>query len=160
MAKITKIDIEHYRGSRRWITFRGVNLELDNGKTVFFGIADNSNCCESWDYLYSSDEVKDFIGAEYLGIEERSTWPSTIDIPEECKSYRNDESWDYLCSSDQVEDFINDEEFDSDCGFQSIDVKTSKGTLQFVVYNIHNGYYSHAVITIDEENQINDEQYL
>ncbi len=31
-------------------------------------------------------------------------------------------------------------------GFQAIDVHTSKGLLQFVVYNEHNGYYSHATI--------------
>ena len=39
-----------------------------------------------------------------------------------------------------------------------INIETSKGTLQFAVYNCHNGYYGHAVKVISE--QLNVETYL
>lgn len=102
-------------------TYTGVVLALDDGRKVKFGIADHQNCCERWDYLHSSDEATDFIGAEYLGLVEKDMWPDRID---------------------KVEMYEDD-------NFQAIEVLTSSGVLQFVVYNDHNGYYSHATIVVE-----------
>lgn len=98
----------------------GVVITLDNGKEVKFGIDNNQRCCERWGYLHSVDDTSAFIGAEYQGIIEKDTWPESLP-----------------------------EEHMYDGGFQAIDVLTSAGVMQFVVYNDHNGYYSHATILVD-----------
>ena len=107
-------------------TYEGVVITLEDGKEFKFGISNCQDCCESWGYLHSSDDVTDFLGAEFISWEEVDTWPDSIENPEE--------------------------EYGFDAGgFQAINVITSKGLLQFVVYNAHNGYYSHDTIVVDGE---------
>lgn len=123
MSKIVHIDpdAEWAEKDTGFIThYTGVDITLDNGRHVKFGISDEQHCCERWDYLHPADDYSEYIGAEYLGLREIDTWP------------------EFVC--DQHED---------ESGFQAIEVMTSKGPLQFVVYNDHNGYYSHDVITVE-----------
>lgn len=70
------------------------------------------------------------------------------------------EHWGYLTSEDDFEKFIGNElvevKTDSSSGIGNdffetkctcfVDFVTTKGTLQFVLYNEHNGYYGHKVI--------------
>lgn len=108
-----------------WNTFAGCVITLEDNSKIYFGIRDGQYCCEKWNYLQSSDDASDFINAEYLGWEERDTWPEGIEDDLAQNYLKN--SWNEL-------------------GFQAIDIKTSNGTLQLVVYNSHNGYYSHSTI--------------
>lgn len=113
-------DLEYPRFTIRYI---GVDITLDDGRHVKFGIADRQHCCEEWDYLHPADDYSEYIGAEYLSLREIDTWPESISSS---KDLRYDAG-----------------------GFQAIEVMTSKGPLQFVVYNSHNGYYTHNVITVE-----------
>lgn len=100
----------------------GVRIIYDDGSFTEFGIESGQDCCEVWDYLYSPDSSEQFIGATVHSIEEVNTWPESI---EKVDSY-------------------------DELGFQAIRVNTNKGQLDFVVYNDHNGYYSHATIFRNE----------
>lgn len=110
----------------------GVLIKLDDGREIKFGIDDGQSCCEAWGYLYSVDDPKDYIGAVYMGLEEMDNWPKTIEVPGECKSYNNPNEID--CDGG---------------GYQSLVVRTSKGPMEFVVYNSHNGYYAHGTILVE-----------
>lgn len=126
MSKIVHIDpdaewAEKYTGRATLAThYVGVDITLDDGRHVKFGISNGQHCCESWDYLHPADDYSEYIGAEYLGLREIDTWPE-----------------------------FSRNKYEYECGFQAIEVMTSKGPLQFVVYNDHNGFYSHAVITVE-----------
>lgn len=129
MSKIVHIDpdaewAEKYTGRASITThYTGVDITLDDGRHVKFGISSDQHCCERWDYLHPADDYSEYIGAEYLGLREIDTWP------------------EFSRNQDIVDD-------DYGC-FQAMEVMTSKGPLQFVVYNSHNGFYSHAVITVE-----------
>lgn len=78
------------------------------------------SCCEQWGYITSEDDFEDYIGSELLEISlTDDALQSTI-----LKLAADGVSSEY-----------------TDCMF--INVNTSKGLLQFTLYNSHNGYYSH-----------------
>ncbi len=77
-------------------------------------------CCEKWGYITSEDDFEDYIGSELLEISlADDALQSTI-----LKLAADGVSSEY-----------------TDCMF--INVNTSKGLLQFTLYNSHNGYYFH-----------------
>lgn len=121
MKKILTIDvnaqIEHKDYPRG--SMDGVRITYDDGSSTEFGIESGQHCCESWNYLHSVDDPDEFIGAKVLAVEEVDTWPDTIPP----------------CGHGG-----------SDFGFQAIRVTTDRGLLDFVVYNEHNGYYSHSTL--------------
>ena len=92
-----------------------------NKQEIIISISNGQNCCENWGYITSEDYFPDFFGAELLGI---------ILVNTELKK-------DTLLGID----FYDDEE---NCLF--VNVETSKGTIQFILYNSHNGYYGHSVL--------------
>lgn len=83
-------------------------------------ISNYGNCCEDWGFITTEDLLSDYVGAELLSI-------NLIDT-------------DYK-THPLAKDFIDAYEI----AFCFIDVVTSKGTLQFAIYNQHNGYYGHDV---------------
>lgn len=132
MARIVSIDSDiTFSLGDKWRSYAGVVIKLDDGSEIKFGIADQQNCCEEWGYLAPKDDVKDFIGAVLLSVKEVDTFPEGV------------AKYDWI-----------DEELNHTWGeleWQGIEVQTNKGVLQFVVYNSHNGYYSHNTIFIDHE---------
>jgi len=99
--------------------YDGFRIETED-EEMYFLINNFQNCCENWGtYLYTPEDLKEYIGAEYLGYDEKNC--SEIENYLENKYVHPDET----C-------FLN--------------VHTSKGTIDFAVYNSHNGYYSHGVI--------------
>lgn len=134
MSKIVSIDPDHEWEATKWDMYSGVCITLDDGKQVKFGIAEGQSCCEYYGYLHPADDYNEYIGAEYLGVREINTWPANVDVPDRLKG---------LSYSGY---------------FQAIEVATSNGPLQFVVYNDHNGYYPHAVILV--ENGTSEIDYL
>jgi len=110
-------DFEENVGYRN---MRGLKIETSNG-VIKLMIDDDASCCENWDALFleTPDDVQKFIGAKILEIK-------TIEID-------NDE--------DSSAEYGLDEG-----GETQLKISTTKGVLQYAVYNSHNGYYSHARI--------------
>jgi hypothetical protein len=83
-------------------------------------IANFQSCCEDYGYMVSEDDLESFIGADLYSIK---TVDSALTVNElSLKEYSIDQG---ACV------FVN--------------LETSKGTIQFTLYNQHNGYYSHDV---------------
>ncbi len=103
-----------------------------NLQEINIGISNGQDCCEYWGYITSEDNFKNFIGAELLSVEivDGEYKSKKVNLPEDVSS--------------------------DDCVF--VNVQTSEGTLQFVLYNVHNGYYGHSVII--SSNQIKYDGYL
>jgi hypothetical protein len=91
-------------------------LITTNKQKIEILIDNLQDCCEEWGYVCSEDNPNDFIGAKLLNI---------VLVDEGLKTY----------------DFVGD----SECTAMFINLETDKGLLQFVLYNIHNGYYGHEV---------------
>ena len=104
-------------------------------------INNSQQCCEEWGYeacsekgiLETQDDLDDYIGAEILDI----------DIVDTEKNI-------YKSLTDRVYRF-----YSSNAEF--VNIKTSKGKLQFAVYNAHNGYYGHKIY-IKFNNEVIDSQ--
>lgn len=96
-----------------------------NTQIIKLGIDTDHRCCERYGYFLSKDEISDFIGAKLVGINITDT----------------------ALNSDVLEN-VGDL-YDGDVMF--VNLETDKGTLQFVAYNSHNGYYGHDAIVISEQ---------
>lgn len=84
-----------------------------------FVINNGQDCCENWGYLSSEDDFGSFIGSELKNVYVTDTKLGTI---------------------------VSNMKEDLDAGSAMfINVETTKGLLQFVAYNEHNGYYGHEV---------------
>lgn len=92
-------------------------------------INNSQQCCEEWGYeacsekgiLETQDDLDDYIGAEILDIE-------IVDTEKDIYKSLTDRVYRFYSSNAE---FVN--------------IKTSKGKLQFAVYNAHNGYYGHTI---------------
>lgn len=100
-------------------------------------IDDESQCCEQWGYFMSEDDFEDFIGAELINLKITDT-----------------ELKEGLLKQNDVD--VNSGWFEGDVMF--VDIVTSNGTLQFIAYNEHNGYYGHEAKVISK--QLNFEEFL
>lgn len=104
-------------------------------------INNSQQCCEEWGYeacsekgiLETQDDLDDYIGAEILDIE-------IVDTEKDIYKSLTDRVYRFYSSNAE---FVN--------------IKTSKGKLQFVVYNAHNGYYGHKIY-IKFNNEVIDSQ--
>ena len=102
--------------------YEGYCIKTDK-KDFYIAIDNSQKCCEDYGSICSDDNFDYFIGSKIL---------------------------DYRCVDDANYDEIKiKKEFDEfyidvfDCAF--IEFKTTKGDLQFAVYNNHNGYYGHDI---------------
>lgn len=94
---------------------------ITNKQEIKILICNLQDCCEQWGYVTSEDSFEDYIGAELLELAlTDDALQSTI------HELEKDVSIDY-----------------ANCMF--INANTSKGLLQFALYNSHNGYYGHTV---------------
>ena len=92
-------------------------------------INNSQQCGEEWGYeacsekgiLETQDDLDDYIGAEILDIE-------IVDTEKDIYKNLTDRVYRFYSSNAE---FVN--------------IKTSKGKLQFAVYNAHNGYYGHTI---------------
>jgi hypothetical protein len=117
MEKILSIvETQFTRTDGQWpASYSGYIITTDK-QTVRMGITDGQSCCEIAGYLMSEDDVQSFVGTELKSI-------SIVDEALNKKS---------------IEDIEG-----SDAYLMFINIETSNGLLQFVAYNIHNGYYGH-----------------
>ena len=100
--------------------YDGVHIKTEQNE-IWFLINNDQNCCEEWGYLSSEDDYSEFIGAEYRGYDNIKTGDLDQKLPG---------TWE----EEQGTVFLN--------------VNTSKGMLQFAVYNNHNGWYAHEVLCV------------
>jgi hypothetical protein len=100
-------------------TYLGYKVITDNLEISIF-INNSSTCCESWGIITTEDDIKYYIGAEFLNVE-------AIDMDYKNHIFNN---LPELHEGDYC--FVN--------------LTTTEGVLQFAFYNIHNGYYGHNVI--------------
>ena len=91
-----------------------------NKQTISMLIDNEQNCCEDWGYMLSEDEPEIFVGATLHNVTLTDTALKTVELYHDCDN-----------------DTYNDTVF--------VNLETDRGTLQFVAYNIHNGYYGHKV---------------
>jgi hypothetical protein len=112
-------------------TYDGIEIETSQQK-IYLLIDDSQSCCEQWGYFMSEDNVDSFVGATLIDIKLTDTELKTGTIEE-------------LGNLDEG-------------GLIFVDLITNIGTLQFVAYNIHNGYYGHTAKVIST--QLNHEECL
>ena len=121
MSKILKIN-EVYNitlGNSKYPTYDGLMIETEE-EEIYFVIQNGQQCCENWGtYLYTPETLEDYIGADYLGYTEST-----------CEQIVNSLKNEYVNPDETC--FLN--------------IKTSKGVIDYAVYNSHNGYYSHDVV--------------
>lgn len=91
-----------------------------NKRRIRVGISTGQSCCEVTGYFTSEDDPKTFIGKRLMSVA-------------------------------VVDELLNKTQLDSlDCldqgGVMFVNFETEDGTLQFVCYNSHNGYYGHEAI--------------
>lgn len=90
-------------------------------KELILAISDGQNCCENWGTISTEDDFEEFIGTEIRNI--------LITEGSLTSKLMENLSKEYVSSDDT----------------EFITLETTKGTLQFAVYNSHNGYYGHSV---------------
>ena len=105
---------DNYSIKKNYNYLEGLNIVTDKGNITLV-ISMDSQCCERYDALFL--ETPDNL-ANYIGA-------TIFSVEDVCTSNACEPSDDY-CSETQLK------------------ITTSKGVLQYAVYNAHNGYYSHA----------------
>ncbi len=93
-------------------------------QTIQLLISNGQCCCESFGYFWSNDDLTQFIGASIRSVSHTDTALNTT----------------------KMEDIYLDQ---GDTMFITFD--TSRGQLQFVAYNEHNGYYGHEAKIISTQ---------
>ena len=91
-------------------------------QTIKVGISNYTTCCERWGYFLTNDDLSEFIGAELLEVK----------LVDKCLS---------VSKAPEI--------YEGDVMF--VNFETSKGTLQFVAYNEHNGYYGHDAVVLSKQ---------
>lgn len=120
--KILSIEqVDSFTDEKSYYRYEGYIIKTDD-ETIKLGISNQQSCCENYGYYMSEDNINDFVGAELINIELCDTALNVSKL-EEC--YEGDNM------------FVN--------------IITDKGSLQFVAYNQHNGYYGHEAVVISKK---------
>lgn len=106
--------------------YDGYIIVTDN-QTIKMGISNGQQCCENWGYLITNDMIQEFIGSNLLSV--------TV-----------------------VDDLLMPVNIDAlnEGSVMFINIETDNGTLQFVAYNEHNGYYSHNAVFISRDLNVSE----
>lgn len=117
--KILKIEeVNGYRPKQdSKSTYSGYRIKTEKDELLLL-IFDNQNCCEQWGYACSDENFDDYIGADFIKYEEvySEDLGSKVDLYGDVSG---------MC-------FLN--------------IYTSRGKLDFAVYNAHNGHYGHTAL--------------
>ena len=107
-----------------------------NKQVIQVGIEESQQCCECSGYLTTNDNINYFLEAELKEIIEVDEYFNTKEF--DVKAF---EAGFYMENTQMI--FIN--------------FNTNKGTLQFIAYNEHNGYYSHNVFLSSTQLKIDED---
>lgn len=125
MEKIKSIEEKTFKISEdQWGAYEGFEIATSK-QTIRIGIDNSQCCCESFGSIMSVDDVKEFIGANIRQI------------------VRVDEAL-----NTKVVEAVGDLD---EGGAMFINIYTSRGLLQFVCYNAHNGYYGHSAVVVSQQ---------
>lgn len=116
--------------------FEGFEVLTDK-QQIRMKISSGQSCCEQFGYFSCNDDVNDFVGANLLDVRLVDQALSTVEMTNEGIN-------------------VNDKYFEG--GLMFVNLETDRGTLQFVLYNMHNGYYSHEARV--ESTQLNCQEFL
>ena len=112
---------EKFGDQYAWYSYYdGLHIKTEKNE-IWFLIDNSQNCCEEWGYISSEEDYTAFIGAEYLG-------------------------YDNIKAGNLMQKLHGT--WEEEQGTVFLNVQTSKGLLQFAVYNYHNGWYGHNVICV------------
>ena len=117
----TILRIEEVTEGKSYSTMSGYRVVTEQ-QDITLLIDDNQNCCEQWGYFWCNDDPDEFIGAKLLDVTVSDT-----------------ELNEAMMESDGID--LNSKWFEG--GIMFVNLETDRGTLQFVAYNEHNGYYGH-----------------
>ena len=120
MEKILKIEevsnVQHTPEGGWKSHYDGYKVVTD-AQEIFILVSNGQSCCESYGYVVSEDDVQSFVGTDLTDVK-------VVDTGVNEKMVEAGQSLD--------------------CGdIMFVNLETNKGTLQFAVYNAHNGYYGH-----------------
>ena len=115
------IEIKDYEAKEGYISVAGFEVVTTEQRIKLF-IDNDSQCCENWGYFWCNDNPQDFIGAELREV--RLTDTALIEAQMKANNLDPNDKW-----------------FEG--GVMFVNLETDMGTLQFVAYNQHNGYYGH-----------------
>lgn len=125
MEKIISIEEKTFSTDKEgWQQYDGFEIVTDK-QTIQIGISNNQSCCESFGCIITNDDTKEFIGAKLKGISLTDTVLNNKKI----------EAIEYL----------------EEGGAMFVNLETSKGLLQLVAYNSHNGYYGHSAVLVSKQ---------
>lgn len=112
-------------GNIKSITKRedGYAVALSTGNALMLHIDMAQDCCEQPGFFMSEDDTSEFIGARLLSAE-------VVDTA--LKVYNVSGAYHNATAADR-----------EGGGVMFVNLNTSRGVLQFVAYNDHNGYYGH-----------------
>ena len=119
METILKIEDLELDGDS-WCSQAGYKVTTTDQEIVLV-IDNEQSCCETFGYFWCNDKVQDFVGAELWGIS------------------LTDTELDAVFMDENVQNMYEG-------GIMFVDLVTSRGVLQFVAYNSHNGYYGHRAV--------------
>ena len=120
--------VENYQlevGEKKsWSSYDGYRIHTSK-QDIYILIGNGQSCCENYGYFSAEDNPKDFLGANLLYVER-------VDKALNVHTLRT--------TKDPLPSGVGEDEA------IFITLHTSKGPLQFGVYNSHNGYYGHQVL--------------
>jgi hypothetical protein len=100
-------------------------------QVIELGIWNVQDCCEIWGYFMSEDDLDSFLGAHLYDVR-------VVDTAQNVESLKKREL-DYTLQPYPEDDWS----VDRWANLMFVNLETDRGTLQFVAYNEHNGYYGH-----------------
>ncbi len=125
MEKIISINEGSFKLSENdWGAYEGYTINTSE-QQIKVGISSGQSCCESYGYLSTEDNHKEFIGANLLSI-------SIVD-----QALNNKK--------------VDDLEYLDEGGAMFVNFETDKGLFQLVAYNSHNGYYGHEAVLVSKQ---------
>lgn len=119
---ITEYTGEFDNEGHNWTTSGDGYKVITDKQEIVLLIANYQSCCEDWGYFFCNDNPQDFIGANLLNVTLTDTALNEA----------------FLTTRGLYEIYGG--------GLMFVNLETDKGTLQFVAYNEHNGYYGHAAV--------------
>ena len=117
------------RSEETYGNYDGCIITTDK-QVIKTGVEDGQWCCENYGVMTSEDDLNDYMGSQLLSIH-------LVDTE------LNKKKW--------VDKFGN---YDDEVSAMFINIETSNGTFQIVLYNEHNGYYGHEAYI--ESKQLNE----
>lgn len=115
-------------------SYSGYEIITDK-QSIKLSIDNRQACCENWGYFWCNETPQEFVGANLLNITLTDTTLNEAILVRHVDGSHN---------------------YEGDIMF--VNIETDQGTLQFVAYNQHNGYYGHTAIV--ECHQLNEKRVL